>query len=94
VRVTRHEHPLSQQDIVDWLVQRLARACAVPTATIDVHRPFNDYQFDSLAAVVVNRDLAAWLGHELPLTVFWDFPTIASLSSELIVQVEEHQSSH
>jgi acyl carrier protein len=71
------------QDLQDWLVSRLAQQLKVGPDVIDVSQPFARYGLDSVEAVSLSADLAAWLGRTLPATLAWDYPTIKALSSHL-----------
>lgn len=73
----------SSDEVEDWLVQRFAVLADMSSEEMDVDRPFVDYNLDSAVAVTVSRELAAWVGRELPITLFWEYPTIASLSMAL-----------
>ncbi|WWE79882.1 8-amino-7-oxononanoate synthase (plasmid) [Burkholderia gladioli] len=76
---------LSHQDAIQhWLVQRFAQLAEVPAQSIEVERPFADYQLDSAVAVTVSRELSEQLGRDLPITLFWEYPTIAALSAALV----------
>jgi acyl carrier protein len=77
-------------EIEDWLVQRFAQLADVPNDEIELERPFADYRLDSAVAVTVARELAVWLGRELPITVFWEYPTIASLARALETPDKPH----
>jgi acyl carrier protein len=73
----------TQEEIANWLVRRFAQLAQVGPAEIDVERPFADYELDSAVAVTVSQELSAQVGKSLPITLFWEYPTIASLSSAL-----------
>jgi acyl carrier protein len=73
----------TQEAIASWLVQRFAQIAQVGPSAIDVERPFADYELDSAVAVTVSQELSAQVGHTLPITLFWEYPSIASLSSAL-----------
>ena len=73
----------TQEQIEDWLVQRFSQISAVTAAEIDIDRPFIDYQLDSAVAVTVSNELSSWLGYKLPITLFWEYPSISSLSCAL-----------
>lgn len=75
--------PLRQEQIEHWLVQRFLQVPGTTPAEIALDRPFTDYAFDSVIAVAIGRDLSDWLGQDLPITVFWDHPSIASLAQAL-----------
>lgn len=75
----------SQESIEEWLVHRFAGLADLSPADIDVNRPLADYQLDSAVAVTVSMELSARIGRDLPITLFWEYPTIGSLSSALHV---------
>lgn len=74
---------LHKDAIEHWLVQRFAQLADVPAQSIDVERPFADYQLDSAVAVTVSRELSEQVGRDLPITLFWEFPTIEALAAAL-----------
>jgi 8-amino-7-oxononanoate synthase len=63
---------LSCDQIEVWLVQRFAQLADISAEEVDIDRPFVDYNFGSAIAVTVIRELASWLGRELPITLFWE----------------------
>lgn len=77
---------LNKEAIENWLVQRFSQLADVSPDEIDIDRPFADYQLDSAVAVTVSRELSRQVGRDLPITLFWEYPTIGSLSSALHVE--------
>ena len=73
----------SSDEIEHWLVTRYAEVLNVEPDRIDAAGPITDYQLDSSAAVTLTNDLSEWLGISLPLTLFWEYPTMRSLAAEL-----------
>jgi acyl carrier protein len=73
----------SANEIEHWLVARFAQLANVEPSEIDSDRPFSDYALDSSVAVTVTAEFSGWLGKELTITLFWEYPTIRSLSSAL-----------
>jgi len=71
------------EDIEEWLVTRISYLAEIPKDSVDVHAPFVDYRLDSSVAVSVTAELAAWLGTSLPITLFWEHPSIFSLAEKL-----------
>jgi acyl transferase domain-containing protein/NADPH:quinone reductase-like Zn-dependent oxidoreductase/acyl carrier protein len=51
---------------------------------IDVDEPLRDLGLDSLMAVELRNRIGAAVGHTLPATITFDFPTIAALTEYLI----------
>jgi acyl carrier protein len=70
-------------DIECWLVERFAQLANVEPSEIDSDRPFSDYALDSSVAVTVTAEFSRWLGSELAITLFWEYPTIRSLAAGL-----------
>lgn len=66
-----------------WLIARIAVLASESEDEIDVALPFSRYALDSVATVGLTGDLQDVLGVELPPTLLWDFPTIASLARHL-----------
>jgi acyl carrier protein len=70
-------------DVIDWLVERLAERLAVPREQIDIREPLANYGLSSTQGVVLSGDLEEWLGRELPATLVWDHPTVEKLAVHL-----------
>jgi len=69
--------------IESWLLERLGELTGEPPEAIDLDRAFADYQLDSSVAVTLARELARWLGRELPLTLIWEYPNVRTLAAGL-----------
>jgi acyl transferase domain-containing protein/acyl carrier protein len=69
--------------IIDWLRARIAEKLKRDPLEIDAHEPLARYGIDSLAAAELTEALEQWLGRELPSTISYDNPTIASLARAL-----------
>ena len=69
--------------LLDWLVQR----AAIPQSEVHRDNPFAEYGLDSLTAVEMSQELEDWLGVEVSPTVAWNYPTPATLSVYLALQV-------
>jgi acyl carrier protein len=65
------------------LRDHLARVLRLPAARLDQRRPFKEMGLDSLTALELRNHLDADSGLKLPATIFWNFPTIATLAAEL-----------
>lgn len=66
-----------------WLIARVAVLARRNEAEIDVSLPFSSFALDSVATVGLTGDLQELLDIELPPTLVWDYPTIASLARHL-----------
>jgi acyl carrier protein len=71
------------QRIADWLSARVAQWLGVPADEIDPRTPFSRYGLSSADAVTLVGELEEWLGRELPVTLLWDYPSVARLSAHL-----------
>jgi acyl carrier protein len=74
---------LSTEQIETWMVQKIASALGVHPDTIDVQAPFTEHGLDSVASLQITGELQEELGRELEATLFWEYPSIASLSAFL-----------
>lgn len=76
--------PLTQSELNDWLVLKIAEATGLPTSQIGIDTTFADFGLDSRTAVSMSTDLERLIGRELPPTLIWDYPTIKEVSKHLI----------
>lgn len=65
------------------IAARFAEELKLDPADVDIQRPFTSYGLDSLKAFLLTGDLAEWVGHDLPATLFWKYPTVEALSDYL-----------
>jgi acyl carrier protein len=73
----------SAPTIQEWMILRLSEAIGVDPGQIDPRLPFASYGLSSLTAYRLTGDLAEWIGRDLPATLFWEYPTIFTLSQHL-----------
>jgi acyl transferase domain-containing protein/acyl-CoA synthetase (AMP-forming)/AMP-acid ligase II/NAD(P)-dependent dehydrogenase (short-subunit alcohol dehydrogenase family)/SAM-dependent methyltransferase/aryl carrier-like protein len=66
-----------------WLVSQVAEILNLHPAQIDVHRPLAEYGLSSVNAIGLSGELQEWLDQPLPVTLLYDYPTIAGLSDYL-----------
>jgi acyl carrier protein len=66
-----------------WLLAKCAEALDVTVESLDPAAPLGDYGLGSVQAVSLVGDLEEWLGRQLPATLFWDYPTLDAVASEL-----------
>jgi acyl carrier protein len=76
----------SLEEIEQWLVTTFARMMNVDVSEIDGDLPFVDFRLDSSVAVTVTQDFSKWLGTELSITLFWEYPSINQLAEALAKQ--------
>ncbi|MEN6498810.1 MAG: AMP-binding protein [Thermoguttaceae bacterium] len=74
---------LTAKAIQEWLVTRLTARLAIPSGTISPEQPFASYGLSSAQVVSLTGELEEWLGHVLSPTVFYNYPSIRSLSQYL-----------
>jgi myxalamid-type polyketide synthase MxaB len=63
-----------------FLTRQLAQVLRLPPAQIEPETPFGSLGFDSLMAVEVKRNLEKQLGLVLPVSLVWNYPTVAELT--------------
>ncbi len=73
----------SAAGIAAWLTTRIAALVKRPAAAIDPEAPFSSFGLDSVTIVSLSGDLSTFVGHDLPPTLLYDFPSIARLSRRL-----------
>ncbi|MFM8444539.1 MAG: AMP-binding protein, partial [Methylococcus sp.] len=73
----------SLADIETWLTRWIASRLAVDAAAVAADRALTEYGITSLLAVSLAGELGAWLGRDLPPTLVWRFPTVASIGRYL-----------
>ncbi len=74
----------TEQEIIDWLRQRVASKLDVSAAEIGADVPFTRLGIDSTEAVVITGELQELLGIKVPPTALWDTPTIKELAKYLL----------
>jgi acyl carrier protein len=71
--------------IEQWMVSKVASTLSIPNQEVDRTIPFVCLGLDSLTFLTLTGDLAEWLGHDLPVHLLWEFPTIEALAGHLAV---------
>jgi acyl carrier protein len=70
-------------DISSWLIDYLASQLKVDSKQIDVNRQFDEYGFDSAAAMQLVGELEDYLGRQLSPSLPYQYPSVAALSAVL-----------
>ncbi len=76
----------SEQEIVDWCRDYVARTLDVPVEKVDPNAEFDALGFDSAAAVALVVEVGSWLNLDLEPAALFDFPTIAAFAGYLAKQ--------
>jgi phthiocerol/phenolphthiocerol synthesis type-I polyketide synthase A len=75
---------VSEEDLFSELETKLqtilARELGMPASAVAVDRPFPELGLDSTMAMVVLRETTRLVGFEVPATMLWENPTIATLA--------------
>ncbi|HYX18442.1 MAG TPA: AMP-binding protein [Nostoc sp.] len=74
---------LTEAEIQNWLISHLALYLKLPPDGIDIQESFTSYGLDSAVSVSMTNELAQWIGCELAITLFWEYPNIKILSEHL-----------
>ena len=78
---------LTQSELTDWLVRKIADSTGMDIHQIDIDTTFADFGLDSRTAVSISAELERMLGREIPPTLIWDFPTIKEVTQYLCAPV-------
>ncbi len=78
-----------KEAIQTWLISHLALYLNIPPDEIDIQEPFTAYGLDSAVAVSMTGELGQWIGCELAIILFWEYPSIEILAQYL---AEEYNS--
>ena len=78
----------TQIEIQSWIVNNVAELLEEKPDRIDITIPFDRYGLDSITAYKLTGDLETWLGHELSPTLMYNYPTIESLTQQLIEELK------
>ena len=77
------------ETIQAWIIVRLSDELKVAPAEIDTRKPLLSYGLDSIIAFSLTGELADLIGRELPVTLFWDLPTLEALAFHLADTIED-----
>ncbi|MBH8563711.1 AMP-binding protein [Nostoc sp. CENA67] len=84
---------LTEQEIQTWLISHLAMYLKIPPDEIDIQEFFAAYGLDSAVAVSLTGELAQWIGCELEITLFWEYPNIETLAQYLAEKSQLSQTT-
>ncbi|MBP5975408.1 AMP-binding protein [Brasilonema sp. CT11] len=83
----------TKEAIQTWLVSHLALYLNIPPDEIDIQEPFTAYGLDSAVAVSMTGELGEWIGCELAIILFWEYPSIEILAQYLAEEYHSLSSS-
>lgn len=70
-------------DFSSLIQQEIAGVTGLPVGELDADTPFAGFGIESLQAVTIAANLSQRIGREVPVTLFFDYPTIRDLSAFL-----------
>lgn len=82
----------TQEQINEWIRTYLADILEVKPEEIDDNYEFERFGINSSVAVSLVGDLEEWLGFELSPSLFFEFNTIAQVSTHLAQRLEEEKT--
>lgn len=82
----------TQQQISQWIKTYLADILEVEPEQVDENYEFERFGLNSSAAVSLVGDLEEWLGFELSPSLFFEFNTIAQVSTYLAEMAQEENT--
>ncbi|GII86770.1 hypothetical protein Ssi03_47600 [Sphaerisporangium siamense] len=83
-QVTAAPAELTETEVREWLVGKLAHRLGVPAEQVDTDQYFDEFDLDSTEALVLSGELENWLGFELETTALWYHPTINELAGYIV----------
>lgn len=78
-------------DLVDWLIGRVAAYLNTEPDAIDTEKTFGDYGLDSVFALNLCTDVELEFGILVEPTIAWDYPTIDDVAGHLTEDLETTQ---
>lgn len=80
---------LTRQDILAWLIDKVAQELWLEAATLDLLKPFRAYGMDSISAAVLMGEIAEHMQLDVSPTLFEEYPTINALATHLAARKAE-----
>lgn len=74
---------MNNQEIKNWLIQKIAEESDIQPETIKTDVPIESFNLDSLSMITLSYDLETALGKEIDPTVFWQHNTIDKLAEAI-----------
>lgn len=76
----------TSEEIKTWLRERIAGAIKTTADAVPTNVPFTNFGLDSILIVTLVDDMEEWLKVQLDATIFWEYPTIDSLTEWLLAE--------
>lgn len=74
---------MNNQEIKNWLVQKIAEESDIQPESVKTDMPIESFNLDSLSMITLSYDLEKVLGKEIDPTVFWQHNTIDKLAKAI-----------
>jgi|ADGO01.1.fsa_nt_gi Acyl carrier protein len=74
--------------VSEWLVARLAKSLRMAAEDVDASATFSQLGVSSLQAVELVTELEDEFGIELPVTLFYDYPTVQAVARHVAGALE------
>lgn len=75
--------PRSEEEIVGWLVSRVALKAGIMADELELDAPVSGYGLSSRDAITLSGELEELLQRSLPPTLLWEYPTVRTLAQFL-----------
>ncbi|MBB1253130.1 acyl carrier protein [Streptomyces alkaliterrae] len=75
--------PAHVDEVVDWLIERVAEYREIPAADVDPDVPLAELGLDSVYVLSLCGDVEDHYGLVVEPTVAWDHPTVDALAKHL-----------
>jgi acyl carrier protein/thioesterase domain-containing protein len=83
---------MNTDTIETWMTQNIAEALQCPETSLDRELPLTALGLDSVSILGLAGELAEFTKQDIPVSLVWEYPTIASLSAQLATLVAEQST--
>jgi acyl carrier protein len=89
---TRKENKMTsvQNELEQWLVERVAAYCRLTPTEIEEDKNFSDYGMDSVFTLTMIGEIEDRYGLELDPTAIWDNPSVGQLRAFLETEISKN----
>ena len=78
---------MNKEHITHWLKEQISRESETPLDQINSTDSIARFRIDSVVLVTIAVDLEAFVGREIDPTIFYEFDTIAELSTYIVAEI-------